>query len=400
MDLSLAIVWKRFIDDILVFIRSRDKSVQDSFVDRVQSHFKDYGLDITVRSLNPAHPEHDKNGILIDSIEFLDVNHSFDSADHMQTGLFVKPTAQNSTYLHPSSYHPKSISPGILKGELIRVRKLSSNDRQFEIGAQEIFNKAKRSSFTNKAIDTAKDMIKTWDIDKRIELLTGKINTTKTKSLTWVTKLPVCIKKKFEYNKEYLPKDTTLRVAYQKPLSLRAICFKPRSLEVEAGEISICGSCKTCGNHSKGINMVATGSTLEVKIKNKHKKFKINSKLDCNSSGIYVAKCTQHDCHDTYVGQTSKPFRTRISQHRSKWTTGAETYRDDTALLDHYREFHFEVYQNWCNNKAVQVGFDQAFKLYFVDKVGDNLSKQEDFWQKRLSSRINRCNIITPAIIY
>ena len=198
LDLSLAIVWKRFIDDILVFIRSRDKPVLDSFVDRVQSHFKDYGLDITVKSLNPAHPEHDKRGILINSIEFLDVNHSFDSADHMQTGLFVKPKAQN----------------------------------------------------------------------------------------------------------------------------------------------------------------------------------------------------------DGITGQTSKPFRTRISQHRSKWTTGAETYRDDTALLDHYREFHFEVYQNWCNNNTVQVGFDQAFKLYFVDKVGDNLSKQEDFWQKRLSSRINRCNIITPAIIY
>jgi len=146
--------------------------------------------------------------------------------------------------------------------------------------------------------------------------------------------------------------------------------------------------------------MVATGSTLEVKIKNKLKKFKLNSKLDCNSSGIYVAKCTQNNCHDTYVGQTSKPFRTRISQHRSKWTTGAETYRDDTALLDHYREFHFEVYQNWCNNNAVQVGFDRAFKLYFVDKVGENLSKQEDFWQKRLSSRINRCKIITPAITH
>ena len=37
-------------------------------------------------------------------------------------------------------------------------------------------------------------------------------------------------------------------------------------------------------------------------------------------------------------------------------------------------------------NVNVQVGFDQAYKLYFVDNVGDNLSKQEDFWQKRLSS--------------
>ena len=150
--------------------------------------------------------------------------------------------------------------------------------------------------------------------------------------------------------------------------------------------------------------MVEKCSFLNVRINNMNKKFKINSKLDCNSAGIYVGKCTQPNCHATYVGQTTNAFRTRISQHRSKWVKGEQNTsnlnRDDTAFLDHYREAHNDVYQNWRDTNEQQVGFDQAFKLVFVDTVGANLSKQEDFWQKKLASSINRCNIITPAIIH
>lgn len=77
---------------------------------------------------------------------------------------------------------------------------------------------------------------------------------------------------------------------------------------------------------------------------------------------------------------------------------------NDTALLDHYREFHKIIYEKWCKDypvsKKEQSGFDRAFKIVFVDKVGDNLSQQEDFWKKRLNSSINRCNILLPSITY
>ena len=147
--------------------------------------------------------------------------------------------------------------------------------------------------------------------------------------------------------------------------------------------------------------MVDTGTEIRIRVNGKNINITPKCKLDCNSRGIYTAICTQPNCNANYVGQTSTTFRTRFNGHRSKWVKKAasQANRNDTALLDHYREFHPNVHQNWCDKGAVLSGFDQAFRIVIIDKIGPNLLEQEDFWQKRLRSKINRCNIITPAII-
>ena len=234
------------------------------------------------------------------------------------------------------SYHPNFIPTGTLKGELIRVRKLCSNQPQFEKGVGEILDKAKRSKFPDKVINTAREMIADWDDEKRLTLLSGSVSAPTTeKSLTWVTQLPACIRKEFNEDLvDYLPENVKLRIAYQTPQSLRAILFNPKSLEAEEGGCTSCGHCKLCGKHGAGQSMVKVCTSFKTKVKHKFKNFKIKSKLDCNSSGIYVAICTQQNCHATYVGQTTTEFRTRISQHRYKWINGGEASllnRDDTS---------------------------------------------------------------------
>ena len=105
------------------------------------------------------------------------------------------------------------------------------------------------------------------------------------------------------------------------------------------------------------------------------------------------------------MGQTTTEFRTRFGNHRHKWVNGTATNfknRDETALLDHYRANHPQIYEQWCHqypkSAKQQHGFDHAFKLVFVDKVGQNLLEQEDIWQTKLKSKINRQKIITPAV--
>jgi hypothetical protein len=92
-------------------------------------------------------------------------------------------------------------------------------------------------------------------------------------------------------------------------------------------------------------------------------------------------------------------FKTRFSGHRSQRKGAKESNKDETALLDHYRNTHPTIYEECCIKKIAQTGFDKSFSLVFIDKVGTKLSEQEDFWKQRLQSSINRCNIITPAII-
>ena len=392
IDLHQTLIWKRYIDDIICFIKSRDKQVLEQFINSVKSKFREFDLNLTVRILNPEDQENDS------AIEFLDVNHSFDDSDHVQTGLFVKPTAKNATYLHPSSYHPSFIPDGILKSELIRIRKISSNETTFKSGVAEIQNKATRSSFPLTVINTALEMIQEWDDHKRNSLLEGSIAKTVDKSLTWVTQLPTCIREQFANIKKYLPKQVKLRFAYQKPDSIQSMCFNPRTLEADTNaESGPCGKCLLCGNWGKGDSMVETTNILKVKIENKIKKFAIKTKLTCVDAGIYVASC--NNCDETYVGKTMTSFKTRFSGHRSLWKAGKESNKDETALLDHYRNNHPTIYEDWCFKKIAQHGFDKSFSLVFIDKVGSKLSEQEDFWKQRLQSKINRCNIITPAIM-
>ena len=340
LDTSRIIVWKRFIDDIICFIRSRDQTLINNFVDQVIDHFKQFQLDITVRFLNPdfdqlspdtpeitpninsttantqilAIPNNqlstDTNNqlspdtISIPKIEFLDIDHSFDHSDHVQTQLHVKETAKNSTYLHPSSYHPRFIPAGILKGELIRVRKISSNNENFKSGVEQILAKAERSSFTDKIIDAARTMVENWGNEKRLELLDGTVKDTETdQSVVWVSQLPFCIKEKFlKVSKDLLPEKINLRVTFQKPPSLKTILSRPRALEVKIDGCEPCGHCKLCGNYGKirTKNMVATSKNLKIK----NKTYKINGKLNCKSCGIYVAVCKIQSCQENYVGQT------------------------------------------------------------------------------------------------
>lgn len=398
LDTSLALLWKRYIDDIICFLNTRDQVLVDKFIDDAQSQFNKYGLNITFRILNPEFSQNT-------AIEFLDVNHTFDDLDCVQTSLFIKETAQNSTYLHPSSYHPKFIPRGILKGEFIRIRKLCSNKTTFKSGIQEIVNKAQRSEFPMKTINEVLDEVKTWDSEKRIELLNPEPKETRNKALVWVSQLPTCIKDTFSKSlRKLLPKKPkmSLQIAYQKPASLRTLCFNPKKLEQKEGRCSTCGKCKSCGSRKgPGINMVKSCTHFSVKVDDKIKTFKIKSDLNCKNNGIYVAKCTQTDCEQTYVGKTSTNFSTRISGHRNKWLKADPSEgRDDTALLDHYRMYHSEIYQNWFNtlSKAELVGFDRAFQFVFVDKIGPNLTEQENFWKTQLKSQLNRCNIITPTI--
>ena len=402
IDTSICRIWKRFIDDIVLFIETRDQRTIDLFVTGISIEFEKFGLEITSRYLNPESLQQDKNGTAITTIEFLDIDHSFDDSDHVQTGLFVKKTASNSTFLHPSSYHPQHIPIGTLKGEMTRIRKLASNELMFQAGVEVVLEKARRSGFSNKVLNEIQELIVSWDNEKRDSLLAQTPRTSSVETaLVWVTQLPTCIKNQFSDLKKYLPKNISLRIAYQKPASIRTLCSRPRSLEQVDGESAPCGKCKLCGNFGKprGQNMIPTVSSLKIKNKN----YKINSKLDCTSSGIYVAICST--CEETYVGQTSTAFKTRFNGHRHKWVNATESQnRDDTALLDHYREFHKNIYDKWCtdyptSNKE-QSGFDRAFRIVFVDKVGANLSQQEDFWKQKLQSSINRCNILLPSITY
>ena len=241
-------------------------------------------------------------------------------------------------------------------------------------------------------------MITDWGEEKRNELL-FRVPTDKTNnSVIWVSKLPTCVRDQFQNLQRYLPQNIKQQITYQKPQNLHSKLFQPRKLEKEEPGCYTCDHCKLCGNHGKGQNMVRV--TKKLKINNKT--YKITDRLTCESSGVYAYICTE--CGAIYVGQTTQSNSKRATGHRNHWTSWTsnsvsqnnQNNRDDTALLDHYRNFHPVTLDSRKNDDLK--GFDKSFEIVYLDNGGSNLSQREDFWKMTLKSSINRCDIITPSI--
>ena len=90
------------------------------------------------------------------------------------------------------------------------------------------------------------------------------------------------------------------------------------------------------------------------------KKVKLKSNLNCKSSGIYVALCT--NCDSNYVGQTKNSFSIRWSAHRAnlkkiKTKFNIKDLSDESALYRHYYNKHKDNLKNLNIDKSYTVGF-------------------------------------------
>ena len=388
------IFWRRFIDDgIAIFENGYEWEV---FVKELRGRFKEFGFELEVRPMREG-----------ESVEFLDVKHEIGKNGKLETSLFVKPTAQASTFLHPSSYHPDHTPKGTLTSESIRIRRICSTPQKFEESMKVIYEKARRSGFSNKIIEQNWEKVKSWDDNKRREFLEvkqRKNNEKQEQTAVWPTSLPHIVKEKFQHLDKFLPTNIKKITTYKRPPRLRDLLFKPKKVcSTGEGNSTGCGSCLLCGGRkSEGVkmkNMVMNTNTVTDK-KGKKWDLKLEKDLCCRDNGIYHVKCK--NCSEVYIGQTCTSFRERFNGHRSVWrnalANNAEQKNEEhMSLFDHYAEKHQGILKNLKNK--VNGGFDEAFEITFVDRVGGRftLLEKEDFWTKRVGAKMNKNMIITPT---
>jgi len=388
---KLGVFWRRFIDDgIAIF---EDGSDWEIFIGDLRSKFAEFGFELEVRPMGEG-----------ENVEFLDVNHVIGK---LETSLFVKPTAKSSTFLHPSSYHPDHTPKGTLTSESIRIRRICSTPRKFEESMKVIYEKARRSGFSNKIIEQNWEKVKSWDDNKRREFLEvkqRKNNEKQEQTAVWPTSLPHIVKEKFQHLDKFLPTNIKKITTYKRPPRLRDLLFKPKKVcSTGEGNSTGCGSCLLCGGRkSEGVkmkNMVMNTNTVTDK-KGKKWDLKLEKDLCCRDNGIYHVKCK--NCSEVYIGQTCTSFRERFNGHRSVWrnalANNAEQKNEEhMSLFDHYAEKHQGILKNLKNK--VNGGFDEAFEITFVDRVGGRftLLEKEDFWTKRVGAKMNKNMIITPT---
>ena len=314
-------------------------------------------------------------------LEFLDVNHVADpgSLAGFYTTNYIKPTAQNRTFLNGRSYHPRSTFRSIIYCECIRLKRLNERQDLYIQAIDELKAKCLKSGFNKEVTLSMTEIAKTWTErfrppkDKKAE-----------KRTVWATSFPNLLRPS---GKERALNNKA-QITYRRPQTLGQQLTKYKSLALNEKAVSNegscqCSHCSLCGNHGKGANMVVCAKSIRIN----SKEFKIQRTLTCADWGIYAAVCKI--CDAVYVGQTSTSFSKRFNSHRHIWKKGCKEITDQAALRCHYDTKH-------PDEKGRTL--PQAFKVFFVDQPNSmkQLDLCESLWVNRLQAQININKTLLP----
>ena len=149
--------WYRFIDDIWgIWLHGEDNL--RAFHDMANSIHPNIKVDLRVSE---------------SCIEFLDVEVRLNGSGHITTTLFSKPTDARA-YLHYSSDHPPHVKRAIPKGLGIRMKRICSNQLDYQRHREKLTNRLTERGYPRKEIVCE---LKKVDHMKRDDLLNGKRET-------------------------------------------------------------------------------------------------------------------------------------------------------------------------------------------------------------------------------
>ena len=300
--------WRRFIDDILLIWTGSEEELKEflAFMDSIHPTIKftsDYNFQTK-------------------SVAFLDTRITIKNGK-LTTDLYKKET-HSAQYLLPSSTHPPHCTKNIPYSLAYRLRRICSEEEDFEERLTELRNMLQVRKYRRKTIDEAFDRAR--KISRQEALKKVQRQNSSQGKVTFVIpfdpRLPQI--SKIIQNQFALMKQDPLcakifekgvQVAYRRHNNIRDILcratlatIKNRTSNREQRGWKKCprDGCLTCG-YSKNMSQFTVTATGE--------KITIRQNITCTDKNvIYCIQCTK--CHMQYVGKTTSKFKDRATAHR------------------------------------------------------------------------------------
>ena len=370
--------------------------------EKLKEKFEEESLELTFRIITTE--EEDQK------LEFLDVLHY--TKKNQKKGFtiknYIKPTAENATFINGKSFHPSHVYKGIIIGEAKRMERLNENNEDYEKSIEQLKNKCRKSGFNSKLITKTIEEIKQNRKKKEENNLTyihNKVNSKEKNmnKLTWTTRFKSLLRLT-KREKELLPRT---QIVYTRPSTIKSQLVNYKNIateEVKTGKSRPCKKCAICGNHGKYKkihNMVEETDFF----KTRHGKvINIRKNLDCSGYGVYAAKCVQ--CKEIYIGQTVTSFSKRWTHHRRMWNTSVANYSpnqqqqeeckynpDENALFKHFVKDHREII-----TKDLEIY--NSFTITFIDQPRNkkDLDTLESYYIGATDAKINIAKTCLPRI--
>ena len=345
--------WLRYIDDIFFIWEHGETELKNWATYLNESHDR---IKFTM--------EYSK-----EKVNFLDVTVKVETDNKLSTDLYTKQTDSHS-YLRYDSAHPPHCKKGLPYSQFLRIRRICTNEKDYDKHANEMKNQFKNRGYPTKTLNTQITKCKNLDRESLLqpkthkdqnahESETEKIYMTQTfrpckNSLTETVKNNWQILGRSKSTKNIFR--STLITSFKRPKNIRdhliraRIDFHPDNEEIQIREnmktINDCNkpNCKYCKiiSTSGKITSKGTGQTYSAK-----------HNITCNSSNIiYCIECKQ--CQTQYVGQTKRKIKERIREHM--YHIKKKIYNSDVA-------YHF--------NTATHCGTNDL-KIHIVDFIYDH----------------------------
>ena len=242
---------------------------------------------------------------------------------------YFKPT-NKFQYLKYNSAHPKGIFTSLVKGELSRLLRASSSEDTYRVVTEKILKAFRERGYPK---DTLDKISKQVPFNSRDKLLTGEkkhkqaydtflsIKHTPdldTKAIRQILKpnaqeekkVPIpCLSMKKTNNLATKLVRAKLKQYPDPPKSESPITIEFTKLP-EGNSMPCCNpGCKCCPTMSKKCRVTSSQN---------YKTYPTQRSTSCSSNNvIYLLECKKCTKGNQYVGQTSRPLRRRIAEHRS-----------------------------------------------------------------------------------
>ena len=346
-------LWNRFIDDCVGAFLGRQKLFR-TFFSKLSNQFAKYDLQIT-------------NEVSTSSIVVLDIE-IYKFQNKLHTREHRKETATTS-YLKFGSAHPKYIYKGILRSQMIRLRRICSRDCDFENALkglrQRCLNSGYDKNIVNEMMNTSKDLVR--------HLNPTQNPPTRNKCvIRWVT----LSNGNFENEISKFVNKLNTKLTSQNILienvkttgpSLSKLLFNNNGNEKIS---AMCGNCNICIDDRRGDTKLVKSSIRSVD-------YKIDHKLGCKRSGIYCVTC---NCQEQYTGKTTIPYTKRFSEHFKK--------DGGSAVFGHSVR---------CNEGKSMGDYTIQFLEDVWSRGKYTLSEREHLWDHRIKGSMNIQKILKTS---
>ena len=338
------------IDDFLAFFKT------------LREHFNKFSLDLTCDTDTHVVNDDTVTEKVDKYVTFLDFE-IFKSDSTIHSREHRKETSAKH-YLKYNSAHPRHCFAGIIKSQLYRLRRLCSRNVDFENAVTGLKQRCVESEYPVKMIDNILNTAP--GITRTITKTSANL-----KQQDEIPTIKLVVLSGTSYDKHFSDFATRINGLSHPHFKMQLVKSVSSSVSrllfrncANVKETNTCSpnNCIICTN-----NMNSGDSKVVSSVTNKS--YKINNKLSCNDSGIYVVT---GGCAQQYSGKTTTPFNNRTSEHFVKVKS--------STIFNHKEK---------CSKCRDLPNCSVSFVEQQWDRGKYSLSEREYLWNYRIKGTLN-----------